>query len=202
MNQLWWYAARASGLVSWALLAGSVVLGLALSSRAFGRRPHPAWLLDLHRYLGGLAVVFVAVHVTALAADSYVHFGLSELLVPLASRWHPVAVAWGVVALWLLAAVELTSLARRRLPRRLWRQVHYASFPLFALTTIHGLTAGSDAGRVAAVLVATAAFAAVAALAALRVKGAVVPVPLTVPADRRRARAVTPLEDRDVRSLH
>ena len=90
----------------------------------------------------------------------------------------------------------------RRLPRRLWRQVHYASFPLFALATIHGLTAGSDAGRVAAVLVATAAFAAVAALAALRVKGAVVPVPLTVPADRRRARAVTPLEDRDVRSLH
>lgn len=53
--------------------------------------------------------------------------------------------AWGVVAFYLLVAVELTSLARRRLPTRLWRLVHVASFPLWAIATLHLLTAGTDA---------------------------------------------------------
>ena len=39
MNQIWWYQARAAGFVAYALLTGSVVLGLALSTRALGRRP-------------------------------------------------------------------------------------------------------------------------------------------------------------------
>jgi hypothetical protein len=99
MNQLWWYVARAGGLLSWALLAGAVLWGLALSSRAFGKRPRPAWLLDLHRYLGGLALVFLGVHVVAIVLDGYVHFGLSQVLVPFASTWHPGAVAWGIVGL-------------------------------------------------------------------------------------------------------
>jgi predicted ferric reductase len=58
--------------------------------------------------------------------------------------WHPLAVAWGIVGLYLLLAVELTSLAMSRLPRRLWRRVHMASFLVFATTSVHALTAGTD----------------------------------------------------------
>jgi len=144
MNQIWWYQARAAGFVAYALLTGSVVLGLALSTRALGRRPRPAWLLDLHRWLGGLATIFVGVHLVALVADSYTHFGLTDLLVPFASSWRPSAVAWGVVGFWLLLAVEATSLARRHLPTRLWRLVHAASFPLFVASTLHVVFAGTD----------------------------------------------------------
>ncbi len=135
--------------MSWALVAISVCWGLLLAGRPIpGRsvgwaRPHR--LLDLHRYLGALAVVFTGIHVGALIADSYVHFDVVDVLVPFASSWRPGAVAWGVVAVWLLAAIELTSLARRRLPPRVWHGVHLASYPLFAMATIHGLTAGSDA---------------------------------------------------------
>ena len=144
MNHIWWYQARAAGFVAYALLTGSVVLGLALTTRALGRRPRPAWLLDLHRWLGGLATIFVGVHLLALMADSYTHFGVADLLVPFASSWRPTAVAWGVVGFWLLLAVELTSLARRRLPGRLWRLVHVASFPLFVVATLHVVYAGTD----------------------------------------------------------
>ena len=144
MTHLWWYQARAAGLVAYALLTASIALGLALSTRALGRRPRPAWLLDLHRWLGGLATIFVGVHLAALVADSYTHFGLADLLVPFASSWHPTAVAWGVVGFWLLVAVELTSLARRHLPARLWRIVHVASFPLFVVATLHVVFAGTD----------------------------------------------------------
>ncbi|HWB37700.1 MAG TPA: ferric reductase-like transmembrane domain-containing protein [Rugosimonospora sp.] len=142
---LWWYVARASGLVSWALCALAVMWGLALSTRLFAKRPAPAWLLDLHRFLGGLATIFVVIHIAGLTADSYAHFGPADVLVPLASSWKPGPVAWGVAAFYLLLAVEVTSLARRRLPARLWRLVHITSLPLWAVSTVHLLTAGTDA---------------------------------------------------------
>ena len=143
-NNLWWYTARAGGLVGAALLAASVIVGLALTTAPRRARPRPAWRLDLHRFLGGMAVIFVAVHMSGTLLDHDVAFGLTDLLVPLASRWSPIAVSLGVVSFYLLVAVELTSLARDRLPARLWRLIHWLSFPLFALVEVHLLLAGSD----------------------------------------------------------
>lgn len=100
--------------------------------------------MDLHRFLGGLAVVFTGVHLAGLFFDSYVHFGFRELFIPFASEWQPNAVAWGVVALYLLLAVEVTSLLRRRVGERVWRATHYLGFAVFVLGTIHGLKAGTD----------------------------------------------------------
>jgi DMSO/TMAO reductase YedYZ heme-binding membrane subunit len=155
-----WYIDRAAGLVSWTILTASVVWGLSISTKTNvpGRRPRPNWMLDLHRFLGGLATIFTLVHVAAILVDSYIHFDLVSVLVPFASTWRPVAVAWGVAGLYLLMAVELTSLARKHLSKRVWRMTHFASFPLFVVATVHGLTAGTDAGTwlfEAAVAVAT-----------------------------------------------
>lgn len=167
--KLWWEIARASGLVAWALASFTVIWGLLLATRIGGRRARPRWLADLHQFLGGLTVVFTVVHVGALVADSYVHFGLSEILVPLASRWRPGPVALGVVSAYLLVAVELTSLARRHLPRRLWRTVHLGSYVLFWAATLHGLTAGTDASHPAVRLAVLAAVVVVVFLTVFRV---------------------------------
>ena len=144
--KIWWYLARGAGMTSWVLAAVTLVWGLLLSSRLFTKWPRPAWILDIHRTLGGLTVVFVGVHMVGLFADGYVHFGPAQLLIPLASRWRPGAVAWGIVALYLLIAVEVTSLLRRHLPAPWWRRLHLASIAVFPLGTIHALTAGTDAG--------------------------------------------------------
>jgi predicted ferric reductase len=145
-GQFPWYVARSAGLVAWALLAASVLWGLALSTKVLSPKVRANWILDLHRWLGGLAVTFTGIHVGALLLDTYVHFGLVSVLIPLASRWHPGAVAWGAVSLYLLAAVEITSLLRARIPKALWRRTHFASFVLFLTSTVHGLTAGTDTG--------------------------------------------------------
>jgi hypothetical protein len=109
-DQTWWYVARATGYVAWGLVATSVVSGLLLSTRLTRGRPTPAWILDLHRFLAGAAVAFTGLHLTGLIADTYVHFGAVEVLVPFASTWKPGPVAFGVVALYLLAAIEISSL--------------------------------------------------------------------------------------------
>ena len=165
-----WYVARSSGMIAWALLAASVLWGLAISTRVLRGTPRPSWLLDLHRYLGGIATVFVGVHIVALLGDTYVHFGLASVLVPFASSWHPVAVAWGVTAFYVLLAVELTSLLRTRIPKRLWRATHYASFPLFVVATIHAVSAGTDARTWVFEVVAALTMMTVAALTALRIQ--------------------------------
>ena len=166
-----WYIARSAGLVAWALLSASVIWGLTMTNRTrpFGHRPRPAWMLDLHRWLGGLASVFVGVHILAILLDRYVDFSIVSVLVPFTATWRTTAVAWGVVAGWLLLAVELTSLARRHLPRKAWRLIHGASFPLFGLATLHAFTAGTDAGSLLFIGTAVPVILAVAALTARRV---------------------------------
>src|SRR3954468_1734432 len=197
MNHLFWYTARAGGIVAWALLAASVIWGLWLSGRVrpFGARP--AWILDLHRFLGGLATIFVGVHVASILLDSYTSFGLTDVLVPFASSWHPLAVAWGVVAMYLLLAVELTSLARHRLPQPLWRVIHVASLPLFVLSTVHYVVAGTDASNripLAAIGTVTAAIVLLFArrMSEVRAAGGGF-IPATTP---RRAPATTPVPTR------
>jgi DMSO/TMAO reductase YedYZ heme-binding membrane subunit len=140
-----------------------------MTSKVVRRRVKNAWLLDLHRWLGGLAVTFTAIHILAIMSDTYVHFGLASVLVPFASHWHPAAVAWGVASLYLLAAVELTSLVRRHLNYRLWRRIHFLSFPLFVMSTLHGLTAGTDSARPMAISAVGLVGAAVTFLTTARV---------------------------------
>lgn len=148
-EQLPWFLARSSGITSWALATSSVLFGLALSTRLVRKRGVPAWLLSLHRYIGTLTLVFTGVHLAALVADNYVHFGMSQLFVPMVSRWRPGAVAWGIVALYLLLAVQVTSWCKRWLPRRLWHAVHLTSLPMFVFGTVHGFQAGADAEHIA-----------------------------------------------------
>jgi predicted ferric reductase len=143
-TKVWWYVARSSGIVAWALAALAVLWGLALSTRALGRKPPAPWLLDVHRFLAGLTVVFVVVHLVGLALDPWASFGVDELLIPMVSSWKPVAVAWGIVAFYLLLAVEGTSLLKSRLPVRLWRGVHLTSYAMYAMATVHLLLSGTD----------------------------------------------------------
>lgn len=143
-SQVWWYLARASGIVGWLLLTASVLCGLLIPAK-LSQRQRPAWVLDLHRWLAGLTVFFVGFHLMALFADSFVEFSIPDLLVPFASTWKPVPVALGVLAMWLLVAVEVTSLAKERLPRRIWRRIHLSSYLAFFLTSLHGVLAGTDA---------------------------------------------------------
>jgi DMSO/TMAO reductase YedYZ heme-binding membrane subunit len=116
------------------------------------------------------------------------------VLVPFASSWRPAAIAWGVVGLYLLLAVELTSLAKTRLPKKAWRAVHFASFPLFLTATAHALTAGTDTGTWMFEGTVVVAVVAIAALTGLRIEQASSPpaLPRPAPAPRDAARERVP----------
>jgi methionine sulfoxide reductase heme-binding subunit len=139
----WWYLSRGAGIASWACGAISVALGLSLVSKAT-LKPRPNWQLAIHRHLAMLTLTSLAVHVVAIVLDGYTSFGLADVLVPFHSSWKPVAVATGVITMWILVTVEVTSLLKRKMPNRIWQLIHRTSILAYLLATAHFLQAGSD----------------------------------------------------------
>ena len=143
-TKLAWYVARSSGIVAWATVTASILWGLTLSSRLVRKRGVPAWLLDLHRYLGTLSLVFVVVHLGGLWADNFVYFGWSEMFVPMKSPWKTGAVAWGIVAFYFLVAIQISSWMMRHMKRKIWHAIHLTSIGLWMSATLHTFLAGQD----------------------------------------------------------
>lgn len=145
MNEkIWWYLSRSSGIVALVLLVASLVFGVLLATRVLKPIDRPAWLLDLHSWLGGSALVMTGLHLLGLSLDGYIDFGPAELFVPGASEFRPLAVAIGVLSFYVLVAVQLTSYFRRRLSKRVWHGVHLLSYALVWGATVHAGMAGTD----------------------------------------------------------
>ncbi len=145
LDAVWWYVARASGLLAWVLLSASVVGGLLAGAQlARGRTSSWTWTQDLHRFVGTLAVVFTVIHLASVLAADQLRIGLRELLVPFVRPDNPVAQGFGVLAFYLLVAIALTSWLRAVLSWRWWRCVHLLAFPLWSLASVHMVLAGSD----------------------------------------------------------
>lgn len=143
---LWWYIARASGLVAWVAMTGSVLWGVLLATRVLRSIDNPAWLQELHRWLGGTALIMTGLHMVSLMLDSWAHFSIAQVLVPLAAAYRPWPVALGIVAFYLLIAVYGSSLLRSRLPRRFWKTLHYATYAAVVLVSFHAGWSGTDVG--------------------------------------------------------
>jgi hypothetical protein len=52
-----------------------------------------------------------------------------------------------VISSYALAATTLAFYTRRFIGARVWRTLHASSLVLYALATLHGITAGSDTGE-------------------------------------------------------
>jgi sulfoxide reductase heme-binding subunit YedZ len=142
-----WILARASGLTAYVLLTLSVLAGLTVKSRPFGRALKAASATDTHKFLSWLALGAVAIHALTLVLDKTVHIGLGALLLPGLSSYRPVATGFGVVAAELAALVVVSFPLRRRIGVRVWRRLHFATFAIFGLATAHGLAAGTDSSQ-------------------------------------------------------
>jgi DMSO/TMAO reductase YedYZ heme-binding membrane subunit len=144
-DQLLWFATRGAGVVSLLLASAVVVLGLLTTVR-WQRPGWPRFLTaELHRTVALVSVAFTALHVVTAIVDPYAKLGILAALVPLASSYRPVAVAWGVLSVDLLLAVMITSLLRDRIGHRAWKAVHWLAYAGWPLAVLHSVTAGSDA---------------------------------------------------------
>ena len=146
-NQIWWNLTRASANIAMVLILLTVFWGVLLATRVLKPNDRPAWLRDIHTWMGGLALIFTIIHMLSLIADSYVTFTFVSVLVPYASSWKPLPVSLGILGFYILAAVQITSLMMRKMSRKNWRRIHLLSYIQFVLVMAHTLTSGSDVGK-------------------------------------------------------
>jgi len=144
-DQILWFAARGAGIVSLLLATAVVCLGLLTAVR-FERSGWPRFLtVELHRSIALISVIFVAIHVVAAVLDPFTSLGILAAIVPLASSYRPLDVAFGIISVYLVLAVLLSSLIRDRLNQRAWRAIHWLAYAAWPMAVLHSITAGSDA---------------------------------------------------------
>lgn len=143
-----WLAIRASGVTAWGLLTAVLLWGILLRTQLLGRLAAPLRLLDLHRWLGAVALGFLLLHMGLLLIDPEVTFTLAQILVPGMAPWQTLAVAMGSLAFWLLVPVSFLGRMRAKMGlagNRWFRRSHLLAYAAWPLATAHYVLAGTDA---------------------------------------------------------
>lgn len=140
-----WYISRGAGFAGLGLIALIGLLGILTAqnvrlSPKLGKAITP----ELHRNLSLVAVVVLSIHVLAAVLDPFVHLGYIDIVVPFAAHYRQIWIGLGALSLDLAVAIIITSLLRVKFGYRSWKLVHWLSYPIFALSVIHGIASGTD----------------------------------------------------------
>jgi len=170
-----WEAIRAAGALAFALMSAAVILGLCVRSRAADPIVKRGWVYEFHQSLSVAALVSIVTHVALVLANSHVPFGPADVLVPFASSWRPLAIAGGIVGLYLTAVLVVSSYVKGFVGHRVWRVIHYASFAAWVTSLGHAVFSGTDTHRPGMLWLYALSFLAVLSLLTYR---AIVSLPL------------------------
>lgn len=143
-----WYFSRSAGTVAYALLAGSTIWGLLLTTKIVKEYILAAVTLAVHNILSWLAILFTGMHALALLWDSYYSYALADLTVPFVGPYRAGWVGLGIIGFYLMFITSISFNFRKQIGQKRWRQLHYTTFAVYVLATIHGLMSGTDSGNV------------------------------------------------------
>lgn len=143
-DTLLWYATRGAGVVSLVLLTGVVVLGI-VSVMRWQTASWPRFLTTgFHRNLALTTLILLAIHVLTAVVDPFTALGWEAAVVPFSSSYRRFWLGLGVVGIYLLLAIVLTSLLRPLFGARVWRLVHWLAYAMWPVVLIHSIGTGSD----------------------------------------------------------
>jgi len=130
------------GLVAVGAITLNLLLGMLM---AFRYSPHRSWphrrfnYFRLHNWSGYGAVSVSLLHPAILLLNKDPRFRLLDLIYPVHSPSQPLENTIGAIAFYLLAFVVITSYARLRLGRHLWKAFHFSVYVAAAALFFHSL---------------------------------------------------------------
>jgi sulfoxide reductase heme-binding subunit YedZ len=143
-----WLGIRASGITAWGLLTAVVLWGILLKTQLLGRLAPPMRLLDLHRWLGAIALAFLMLHMVLLMVDSFMQFSVGQILIPGLAPKEALAYGLGTVAFWLMVPVSFLGRLRAKMGQagnRWFKNAHLIAYAAWPFATAHYVMAGTDA---------------------------------------------------------
>lgn len=139
-----WYIVRATGFIAYGLFTVSVLVGLVVATRwhAFTG----PWLVfeRLHPLVLLAAGMVLAFHIATLILLS---FPILQALVPFLSAFDPTPVALGILAMYLMIVLLLSTYMIGSIGYRTWHRLHYSGLAAWLLALLHGILVGNDSGQ-------------------------------------------------------
>lgn len=145
-QHLWWIASRSSGVVAMVLLTVSVLIGLSMSGRVTAKPVLRRRLLATHEHTAVASVVAIALHGVTLLGDPFLKPGIAGIAVPFVGRYEPLWTGIGIVGGYIVAALGLSFYFRKRIGAQRWRRLHRFIAVGWAMSALHTLGSGTDAG--------------------------------------------------------
>lgn len=142
-----WILLRAAGIGAYVALWLSTAWGLVATTGVVKKRISKPSANAFHAFVATTGLALLGVHLTLLLFDQYMPFTLPDVLVPMHSTFRPYAIGAGVIAMYAMVLLIVSSWSRSKISTRLWRAIHLLSVPAFVLALLHGVFAGTDTER-------------------------------------------------------
>lgn len=150
-----WYVIRAAGFIAAGLIFLLIISGIGQVTGYTYKVLEPVKAWAVHRAMA-IALLFVlAVHIGFLLIDHYIKFSLGQVLLPFMSHYSNgtsfmglamggLAVTFGILALYCILIIVISSLTIRENHTYGWKQLHYISYLAVIFIFLHALYTGSD----------------------------------------------------------
>ncbi len=168
-SRVYWYMARSAGIVAYLLLWGAVAFGILVSDKILDGLVKAPVVFEVHKFLSILALIVGMFHGVVLLGDSFMKFTVLDILIPFLSPYQPFWVGLGILGLYLTVILVGSFYIKKRIGHRTWKLIHYASFAVWIMTSLHGIFAGSDSSQMLVQLMYTAAIVSVGYLLTYRI---------------------------------
>jgi sulfoxide reductase heme-binding subunit YedZ len=149
-----WYITRAAGFVAAISLILLMLSGVGFITGASFKLLEPLTAWATHKAIAYVFGVSVAIHVIALLFDKYVPFTIAQAFVPFLSHYHELSVAGyhfgslyvalGVIALYFVLAIILTSILWIDKKPQTWKLFHFLAYFTIIFVFFHALYLGTD----------------------------------------------------------
>ncbi len=149
-----WYVTRAAGFVAAISLVVLMLSGIGFITGATFRFLEPLTAWATHKAIAFVFGVSVLIHVITLLFDSYVPFTVAQILLPFLSHYKEVSiggyhlgsiyVAMGVLALYFVLAIILSSILWIDKKPHTWKLFHFLAYLTMIFVFFHALYLGTD----------------------------------------------------------
>ncbi len=149
-----WYITRAAGFVAAFSLVALMLSGIGFITGATFKFLEPLTAWATHKAIAYVFGVSIVVHGVALLFDKYVPFTIAQVLVPFMSNYRKLTidgyhlgslyVALGIIAMYFVLAIILTSILWMDKKPHTWKIFHFLAYLTMIFVFFHALYLGTD----------------------------------------------------------
>lgn len=150
-----WYIIRAAGFAASGLLVLLMLSGIGQVTGLTYRFIEPIKAWALHKAMALALCAAIVIHIGMLLLDHFVSFNIFQILIPFVSHYNNgtsfaglalggLAVTFGILAMYGVAVIVLSSLGWIDTRQKTWRWLHYVSYLVMLFVLLHGLFVGTD----------------------------------------------------------